>query len=99
MRVQPFFAVGLALLSGCTKARDLSLCVSLGGGAADCSQGAGVHPAGWNDAASPDFHQRYLRANGDKLSACVGCHGADYGGGAVSVSCTSQGCHTQKGGP
>jgi predicted CxxxxCH...CXXCH cytochrome family protein len=74
------------LLSGCTVARDLS-------------PGAGEHPAGWADPQSPAFHGLWLAANGDQLAPCQLCHGANYEGGAVGVSCTSQGCHTQPGGP
>ncbi len=76
----------VALLSGCTVARDLP-------------PGDGVHPAGWADPNSSAFHASWLRANGDDLVPCQTCHGADYQGGAVGVPCTSQGCHTQPGGP
>jgi predicted CxxxxCH...CXXCH cytochrome family protein len=74
------------LLSGCTVVRALP-------------SGAGEHPAGWADPQSAAFHGPWLHANGDSLDACRTCHGADYQGGAVGVACTSQGCHTQPGGP
>jgi predicted CxxxxCH...CXXCH cytochrome family protein len=99
MNAKGAFMLGLVLLSGCNKARNFTLCADIGGQPADCSQGTGEHPDGWADKNSRNFHQHYLRANGDKLSNCATCHGADYGGGAVGVACTSQGCHTNKGGP
>jgi predicted CxxxxCH...CXXCH cytochrome family protein len=100
-RATPVSALALVLvLGGCTRSRDLSLCSSLGGSQSpDCGQSSGQHPAGWADPESADFHQKWLRVNGDKLDSCASCHGADYGGGPVGVSCASQGCHTRKGGP
>lgn len=80
--------------------------------AASCTQkrersaGEGVHPAGWDDRESESFHARWLQdrraSHGDeiaKIGECRKCHGDDYKGGAVGVSCTTSGCHTQKGGP
>ena len=92
-------AVVSLALAGCTTSRNLSLCAALGGESSDCDGGTGEHPAGWADPTSPSFHQHYLRANGDDLAACASCHGADYQGGIVGVSCITQGCHTQPGGP
>jgi len=59
----------------------------------------GVHPEGFGDASSPDFH-KYVFANSDwsfNLTKCQSCHAADYNGGTVGVSCL--GCHTQPAGP
>jgi predicted CxxxxCH...CXXCH cytochrome family protein len=84
-RVQAAATVVLAL-GGCTRVRNPP---------ADLGQ----HPDGWVDPASASFHARWLRANGDALDGCRTCHGADYQGGPVGVSCTSQGCHTQPNGP
>ena len=67
-------------LTGCVVARNNS------------SQG-GEHPTGWTDRNSPNFHAVWLRANGDKVRECSECHGSDYKGGAVGVSCLSSGCH------
>ena len=97
-RVAAAWILALAL-SGCTTSRDLSVCASLGTQSSDCEGGTGEHPDGWADPQSPNFHQLYLRTSGDQLEACASCHGADYQGGAVGVSCTTQGCHTQPGGP
>jgi hypothetical protein len=81
-----FCLLPFPMLAGCTQARDLP-------------EGSGQHPAGWIDQKSPEFHARWLRAHADDTSSCRTCHGADYGGGPVGTSCTTQGCHTQKGGP
>jgi len=59
----------------------------------------GVHPEGFGDASSPDFH-KYTFANNDwsfNLTKCQSCHDANYSGGTVGVSCL--GCHTQPAGP
>jgi predicted CxxxxCH...CXXCH cytochrome family protein len=79
-------ALSLVALSGCTQPRDLP-------------EVFGQHPAGWIDTKSPDFHGIWLRTNADDLATCAACHGADYRGGAVGASCTTNGCHTNKGGP
>ena len=60
----------------------------------DPGQG-GVHPPGWADPQSASFHAGYMRDNGEPLAECKTCHGDDYGGGAVGVSCTGSGCHTK----
>jgi predicted CxxxxCH...CXXCH cytochrome family protein len=113
MRTPLKAALGAALLAllpaGCTRARDLSLCAALGGAdSPDCNGGTGQHPAGWGDTSnqdSPSFHRRWFEANLDTLlyaktlGQCQTCHGADYAGGAVGVSCLGSGCHTQPGGP
>ncbi len=48
-----------------------------------------AHPAGWAD---PGVHGPAAEAG---ISACQYCHGADYGGGSVGVSCDS--CHANSG--
>jgi predicted CxxxxCH...CXXCH cytochrome family protein len=50
---------------------------------------------GWGDRGSPAFHSKWLATNGFPLDRCQQCHGQDYGGGAVGVSCAQAGCHTQ----
>ncbi len=95
-------AVALALaLPACTTTRGTPVCATLGGSdSPDCSSGTtGEHPDGWADPQSPNFHQHYLRANGDQVAVCTTCHGTDFNGGAVGVACTSAGCHTSPGGP
>jgi predicted CxxxxCH...CXXCH cytochrome family protein len=61
----------------------------------------GVHPVGWgdfNDGGEPAFHGVWLAANKFPLSRCVQCHGTDYKGGSVGVSCMSANCHVDKDG-
>jgi predicted CxxxxCH...CXXCH cytochrome family protein len=53
------------------------------------STGYEVHPAGWNDRYSPDFHGNEGRATASE--SCAGCHGADFTGGRSGVSCYR--CH------
>lgn len=59
------------------------------------SDETGAHPVGWADRQSPAFHATWLRDNGEPLDRCASCHGADWHGGAVGVSCESAGCHTK----
>jgi predicted CxxxxCH...CXXCH cytochrome family protein len=61
--------------------------------------GEGVHPVGWASPESPAFHAVWLRANGDDMRRCRTCHGEDYRGGAVGVSCASADCHESEQGP
>ncbi len=61
----------------------------------EAGAGDGVHPAGFEDPESPSFHGQYLAENKYPLAPCRECHGEDYRGGAVEVSCTSEGCHTK----
>lgn len=46
-------------------------------------------PAGWN--SSSQGHKKYLEENGDDISQCQICHGADYTGGLSGKTC--QTCH------
>ena len=59
--------------------------------------GIAVHPAGWTDPASPNFHGKAIAANSWDMRPCRSCHGQNYAGGAVGVSCLT--CHTKPGGP
>ena len=54
----------------------------------------GVHPSGWGDKGSPNFHATWLKANQFPLSRCQECHGVDFAGGAVGVSCSQSNCHS-----
>lgn len=74
------------LLAGCEVARELPA-------------GPGYHEGGWADRGSARFHAGWLRDHGDALDDCKKCHGSDYAGGAVGVSCNSAGCHQRAGGP
>ena len=59
----------------------------------------GVHPEGFGNPSSPEFHKFVFRNNdwSFNLTECQKCHAADYNGGTVGVSCL--GCHTQEAGP
>lgn len=61
-------------------------------------QGPGdeVHPLDFETEDSPEFHGSFLSSNGYPLEECRSCHGDDYHGGYVAVSCVSSNCH-QKG--
>ena len=72
------FALALA---GCSSERDLP-------------HGEGVHPDGWADQDDAEFHGVFLGDNGYPLDECRACHGGDYLGGDVGVSCVASGCHT-----
>ncbi len=57
----------------------------------------GIHPEGWANSASVNFHGQYLRENNFDLQTCKSCHAADYTGGITDVSCYT--CHTSAEGP
>lgn len=59
----------------------------------------GVHPVGFADPDSAEFHGAALDAAGDPIAECQSCHGQDFGGGAVGVDCGSSGCHDAERGP
>lgn len=54
-----------------------------------------LHPSGWIDPSSADFHGAWFSGNDWNLNGCKSCHGGDYSGGTSGVSCNT--CHT--GGP
>jgi predicted CxxxxCH...CXXCH cytochrome family protein len=56
-----------------------------------------IHPAGWTDSTSADFHGKWIGLNGWDLQPCRKCHGGDYTGGITGVACTK--CHTGASGP
>jgi predicted CxxxxCH...CXXCH cytochrome family protein len=51
------------------------------------------------ETGDPNFHGTWLRSNSFPLSRCTECHGEDYAGGAVGVSCSQSGCHSRPNGP
>lgn len=67
--------------------------------------GEGQHPAGWDDPKARGFHALWLQGERKKgneikeIANCRKCHGEDYGGGGVGISCNSAGCHTAPKGP
>jgi len=59
----------------------------------DLDDSSGAHPLEWSVAGSADSHDRWLLDNGYPLLDCQRCHGRDYLGGDVEVSCATAGCH------
>jgi predicted CxxxxCH...CXXCH cytochrome family protein len=51
-----------------------------------------VHPDGWIQQGSADFHGTYLKAMGYDTRECKQCHGSPLSGGTSKSSCFS--CHT-----
>ena len=69
--------IGAALLfSGCSDQRAVSQLPS-------------THPDTWMVSSSPDFHGQVALISG--TASCAKCHGNDFGGGRVGVSCVA--CH------
>lgn len=50
------------------------------------------HDADWLQASSDKFHGTFLQNNGWDTESCAACHGQDYQGGDVGVSCYT--CHS-----
>jgi len=57
---------------------------------ATCHQSIDVHKDGIADSTSANFHGKYQFKNG--FADCSSCHGANFGGGIQSPSCTT--CHS-----
>jgi predicted CxxxxCH...CXXCH cytochrome family protein len=68
-----------AMFSACTITRD--------------RPAEGMHPLGFLDETSPDFHGIALQKAGYPLGDCRVCHGDDYQGGVVGVTCAGA-CHS-----
>lgn len=56
-----------------------------------------VHPAGWTTVSSSDFHGQTIRKQNWDMRNCKTCHGPDYSGGSVRVTCRK--CHQNPAGP
>lgn len=69
------------VLAACASERELP----------DASPASGVHPSGFLDEASDNFHAKELARRGYDLALCATCHGDDFAGGAAKVSCRT--CH------
>ncbi|MBC8204203.1 CxxxxCH/CxxCH domain-containing protein [bacterium] len=54
---------------------------------------ANVHPAGWDNTDSPQFHGAYIQEFGYNLDYCTECHGSDFTGGSSGESCNTSECH------
>lgn len=56
------------------------------------------HPSGFITVESPEFHGAFIKnQQGWRLEPCQACHGTDYSGGRIEVSCRT--CHTSPAGP
>ncbi len=51
----------------------------------------GIHPQGWLDLQSSNFHGTFLAAKQYDVAQCQQCHGNQFDGGLVGVSCRK--CH------
>jgi predicted CxxxxCH...CXXCH cytochrome family protein len=57
----------------------------------------GIHKEGINNPVSDQFHGKLIREQSWSMVSCTYCHGGNYAGGIVEVSCLT--CHTQTRGP
>jgi hypothetical protein len=72
----------ILLLIGCADERELP----------DAQPAHGVHPTGYVDETSENFHGKDIVRRDYDLKLCTKCHGDDYRGGGAGVSCMK--CHT-----
>lgn len=80
-------ALGLVVLvaAGCAEERPRELA---------CPDCAGrIHPPGILDPESDEFHGALLARMNYAFGRCTDCHGEDFAGGVVGVSCTT--CHEE----
>jgi len=54
----------------------------------------GVHPEGWANKTSINFHGKYLAQNNFDVNLCKQCHAADFTGGIAGHSCFE--CHASR---
>jgi predicted CxxxxCH...CXXCH cytochrome family protein len=71
------------LLAACSNVRPVE----------DYRHGSYVHPDGWSDPNSADFHGTHISNTGWDFAPCQKCHGDDFKGGASGASCYT--CHDQ----
>jgi len=53
----------------------------------------GVHPSGWLDKTSDDFHGTLVAESKTAPESCQSCHGNNYEGGSAQISCYDSKCH------
>lgn len=64
-----------------------------------CHSTITVHKTGITEPTSPNFHGKFIKANGWNISACASCHNSSFTGGTQSPTCKTSGCHTSTQGP
>ena len=72
-----FFAIVVVAFLGCSEPKEAPLAVS----------SVGVHPQAWLQKGATDFHGTVLAANQFDAADCQQCHGNQFDGGLVEVSC------------
>jgi predicted CxxxxCH...CXXCH cytochrome family protein len=82
-------AAAAAILAGCADVKDDI--------PAPTNSAIAVHPSGWTDPESGNFHGAQIAEAGSDMRSCQSCHGSDYSGGISGVSCQS--CHSDGAGP
>jgi predicted CxxxxCH...CXXCH cytochrome family protein len=60
---------------------------------ANLQPGLNVHPDGFTDNNSAEFHGLTIRTIDWDMTGCQECHGTDYSGGIANISCSGSGCH------
>lgn len=55
--------------------------------------GVGVHPSGWLNSSSEQFHGSTVTSSNFGAENCQTCHGENYLGGTSKVSCYDSQCH------
>jgi predicted CxxxxCH...CXXCH cytochrome family protein len=76
-------ALSLLTLSACSEISDDPL--------PPVGPAAKAHPDGWLTRGTDTFHGEAIRTAGWDMETCKSCHGQDYAGGFVEVSCLT--CH------
>jgi predicted CxxxxCH...CXXCH cytochrome family protein len=78
-----FAGLVLVIIAGCSNLKEPV--------STNQERGIAVHPSGWLQKSSSDFHGVFIRADGWDMENCKSCHGVDYAGGISESSCL--GCH------
>ncbi|MCF8239961.1 MAG: hypothetical protein K9J16_01140 [Melioribacteraceae bacterium] len=58
-----------------------------------CHPSIPVHKSGILNQNSSNFHGTYIVNSENDMFACLSCHGEDFAGGDVGVSCNNSDCH------
>lgn len=88
-----YFVIILALISSLL----LFNCNEVKDDISEPEEVGGVHPEGFGQPSSDNFHTFAIQAKGWDMTGCKKCHASDYSGGVTEVSCLD--CHTSSEGP